>query len=66
MDGRQVTTTVTQEGPDKWVTRQVGKNTADKDVTVTRVFSEEGIRVEMVCGKVTSRQFYKRMEEMKD
>ena len=61
-DGRNARTTVSQEGDNKWTTVQKDKKEGGKDVEVTRVFSDEGIEVEMKCGSVVSKQFYKRME----
>jgi len=59
VDGRKVTTTVTAEGDDTWITMQVakdGKNT----VKVVRKFTDAGIDVEMSVADVVSKQFYAR------
>ncbi len=60
-DGRNCKTTVTQEGDNVWKTAQIDTK-GKKDVHVTRVFSDDGIDVEMKCGSVVSKQFYKRDE----
>lgn len=60
-DGRNCKTTVTQEGDNKWITNQKAQKSGQKDVTVTRIFSDDGIEVEMKCEGVVSKQFYKRM-----
>merc|ERR1711973_378434 len=59
-DGRTCKTTVTKEGDNKLVTKQVAQKEGEKDVTVVRDFTDEGINVEYICGDVVSKQFFKR------
>ncbi len=59
-DGREVTTTVTQEGDNRWVTTQTAKKAGQKDVKVIREFSDKGIDVQMICEDIVSKQFYER------
>merc|ERR1712055_246023 len=59
-DGRTCKTTVTKEGDNKLVTKQVAQKEGEKNVTVVREFSDEGINVEFICGDVVSKQFFKR------
>ncbi len=60
LDGRDVTTTVTQEGETRWVTVQKDKKPGGIDVKVIRDFTDKGIDVQMICGDVVSVQFYER------
>ena len=58
-DGRKCKTTVTKEGDNKLVTRQIAQD-GKKNVTVIREFSDKGIAVQMICEDVTSVQFFER------
>ena len=59
-DGREVTTTVSQEAPDKWVIMQKNKKAGGPDVKVTRVFKDAGIEMTFETGGVVSNHFYTR------
>merc|ERR1712183_814689 len=59
-DGRTCKTTVTKEGDNKLITKQVAQKSGQKDVTVIREFSDEGIAVQFICEDVVSKQFFKR------
>jgi hypothetical protein len=59
-DGRKCKTTVTMEGDNKLITNQVATEEGKKSVKVIREFSDEGIDVQMICGDVVSKQFFKR------
>lgn len=58
-DGRDVTTTITQDG-NTWNTDQKALKPGQKDVKVIREFSEKGIAVQMICEDVVSKQFFAR------
>ena len=58
-DGRKCKTTVTKEGDNKLVTKQIAQD-GKKNVTVIREFSDKGIDVQMICEDVTSKQFFER------
>ena len=59
-DGRKCKTTITMEGDNKLITNQVATEEGKKSVKVIREFSDEGIDVQMICGDVISKQFFKR------
>merc|ERR1712168_74304 len=59
-DGRQCKTTVTKEGDNKLVTKQIAQKDGQKDVTVIREFTDAGIDVQFICEDVTSVQHFKR------
>jgi len=59
-DGRDVTTTVTKEGDNKLITVQKPKKAGGKEIEVTRIFTDDGIKVAMKCGDVVSDQYFKR------
>jgi len=59
-DGREVTTTVTMDGDNKWITVQEPKKAGSKKVEVVRTFTDAGISVQMKCDAVVSDQFFKR------
>ncbi len=49
-----------QESENRWVTIQKDKKPNGVDVKVIRDFTDAGIDVQMICGDVTSKQFYER------
>ena len=59
-DGREVTTTVTEEAADKWVIMQKNKKAGGPDVKVTRIFKDAGIEMTFETGGVLSQHFYTR------
>lgn len=56
-DGKKVQTSVVKEGDSKLVQVQKG----DKEVTIVREFSDEGLTVTATVNGVTSVRFYKRL-----
>merc|ERR1711955_33942 len=58
-DGRHCKTTVTLDG-DVMTTKQKATKSGDKDVTVVRTFSDDGISLTMSTDGATSVQKYKR------
>merc|ERR1712226_2018 len=59
IDGRKVTTTVTAESPDTWVTMQVAKD-GKRTVKAVRKFTDAGIDIEMSVDGVSCKQFFER------
>ena len=60
-DGRKCETTVTMEGDDKIITNQIAQKSGEKDTKIIREFTDEGIKVQMICEDVTSVQFFTRV-----
>ena len=58
-DGRKCKTTVTMEG-NTLVTNQVATEAGKHSVKVIREFCDDGIDVQMICGDVVSKQYFKR------
>ena len=59
-DGRKCKTIVTKQGDNKLITRQKAQKAGQKDVTVIRELTDDGINLQMTCEDVTSVQFFKR------
>lgn len=49
------------EGDNKLITDQKAQKSGQKDVKVIREFTDEGIKVQMICEDVVSDQFFKRI-----
>ena len=60
-DGRKCETTVTMEGDNKIITNQIAQKSGEKDTKIIREFTDEGIKVQMICEDVTSVQFFTRV-----
>ena len=58
-DGREVTTTATQDG-NTWTIVQKAKKAGEKDVKVIREFNDKGIDVQYICEDVISKQVFER------
>ena len=60
IDGHKYKTTITMEGDNKLITDAVTTQKGKKSVKVIREFTDKGIEVQMICGDVVSKQFFKR------
>ena len=60
-DGRKCITTVTMEGDNRIITNQIAQKRGQKNTKIIREFTDEGIKVQMICEGVTSIQFYTRV-----
>ena len=60
-DGRKCITTVTMEGDNRIITNQLAQKREQKNTKIIREFTDEGIKVQMICEGVTSIQFYTRV-----
>ena len=60
IDGHKYKTTVTMDGDNKLITDAVTTQKGKKSIKVVREFTDKGINVQMICGDVVSKQFFKR------
>ena len=60
-DGRKCITTVTMEGDNKIIANQIAQKRGQKNTKIIREFTDEGIKVQMICEGVTSIQFFTRV-----
>ena len=60
-DGRKCITTVNMVGDSKIIANQIAQKNGQKNTKIIREFTDEGIKVQMICEDVTSVQFYTRL-----
>ena len=60
IDGHKYKTTITMDGDNKLITDAVTTQKGKKSIKVIREFTDKGIDVQMICGDVVSKQFFKR------